>query len=323
MTSSFSNTVGILCELIKCLAGIRLYAPVVDEQVKERDADTAGRSATLPIIERVMDRFFELVGRFGIWLSDISTNGDIDKFMEDLKEALKDLMALAGSGWSLIQAIVGAAGEDQRAQGFLDKIVYVIDKLTAFFESKLGEMSIQGMITLAEIFLFLLGSIIMGFALLGIAVEGIKWGLIAVVEILKGVWDWLDKIWKKGKDVQQVMTILSPAFAAAKALGFADGGIITSPTFGMLGEGGQPEVVIPLTDAARARELANQSGLTSMLGTANNGGNIVFGPGAIQISFTGALPTQAEAMAVGNAVGAGISEQLARRNLRTAVRTAR
>ncbi|MFI7467403.1 hypothetical protein [Nonomuraea sp. NPDC049646] len=51
-----------------------------------------------------------------------------------------------------------------------------------------------------------------------------------------------------------------PAFGAN-----ADGGIITSPMVSLLGEGGKPEVVIPLTKPARARQLAEQSGLTSIL----------------------------------------------------------
>src|SRR5690606_27368283 len=54
-------------------------------------------------------------------------------------------------------------------------------------------------------------------------------------------------------------------------LGFADGGIIRRPTVGLVGEAG-PEVIIPLTRPARARQLADQSGLTSILAQALPGG---------------------------------------------------
>lgn len=47
--------------------------------------------------------------------------------------------------------------------------------------------------------------------------------------------------------------------------GLAHGGIIDSPTIALLGEGSKREVVVPLTDPARARELAAQSGLTKIL----------------------------------------------------------
>lgn len=48
--------------------------------------------------------------------------------------------------------------------------------------------------------------------------------------------------------------------------GFAEGGIATEPTLATIAEGGRPEVVIPLTKPARAAQLAQQSGLTQMLG---------------------------------------------------------
>lgn len=47
---------------------------------------------------------------------------------------------------------------------------------------------------------------------------------------------------------------------------FERGGVIDSPTVALLGEKGKKEVVLPLTDPARTRELAQQSGLTKILG---------------------------------------------------------
>jgi len=47
---------------------------------------------------------------------------------------------------------------------------------------------------------------------------------------------------------------------------FADGGIISGPTLAVVGERG-PEVIIPLDDAARARELALASGLLDVIQT--------------------------------------------------------
>lgn len=45
----------------------------------------------------------------------------------------------------------------------------------------------------------------------------------------------------------------------------AHGGVIDSPTIALLGEGSRREVVLPLTDPARANQLAQQSGLTKIL----------------------------------------------------------
>ncbi|MDX2817503.1 hypothetical protein PV410_34060 [Streptomyces sp. PA03-5A] len=56
-----------------------------------------------------------------------------------------------------------------------------------------------------------------------------------------------------------------PASVRGLIPGLANGGIVTGPTFAMLGEGSRPEVVIPLTKPKRARELAAKSGLLNLL----------------------------------------------------------
>jgi hypothetical protein len=53
---------------------------------------------------------------------------------------------------------------------------------------------------------------------------------------------------------------------AASVPGYAHGGIIDSPQLAMIGEGGNREVVLPLTNPRRTRELAQQSGLMNILG---------------------------------------------------------
>jgi SLT domain-containing protein len=50
--------------------------------------------------------------------------------------------------------------------------------------------------------------------------------------------------------------------------GFAQGGIVTQPTFALIGEGGADEVVIPLDDPKRAARLASASGLIGLLAQA-------------------------------------------------------
>ena len=49
--------------------------------------------------------------------------------------------------------------------------------------------------------------------------------------------------------------------------------------------------------------------------------NISFGPGAVRVTFEGALPSDQQALSVGSAVGQGIMGQLAARDTRLAVRT--
>lgn len=59
---------------------------------------------------------------------------------------------------------------------------------------------------------------------------------------------------------------ISGAIGGVNVKGFADGDIVNRPTLGVFGEAG-PEVIIPLTKPARAAELAQQSGLSALLGS--------------------------------------------------------
>lgn len=97
------------------------------------------------------------------------------------------------------------------------------------------------------------------------------------------------------------------------------GGLVTSDTILRAGEKGKAEGVIPLEDpralAAIGRAIAKASP-----GQNDNAG-IVFGPGSVVVNFTGAVPSEIEAMRTGNAVGSGIIAALARQSTRLSVRT--
>lgn len=120
----------------------------------------------------------------------------------------------------------------------------------------------------------------------------------------------------------------------------AAGAIIGSPTLALIGEMSKREVVIPLTDPARALELANKSGLFGVLAKAlgaqgrpqsralgavgaavMSGGGIVFESGAINATFPG-VTSASEAHAAGVAFGEGLASTLARRQARQAARIA-
>jgi hypothetical protein len=64
-------------------------------------------------------------------------------------------------------------------------------------------------------------------------------------------------------------------------------------------------------------DYTNQIGGLKLAGST---GGITFGPGAIRLTFAGALPTDAQAVGVGRAVGGGINERLAERDTVLAVR---
>lgn len=55
--------------------------------------------------------------------------------------------------------------------------------------------------------------------------------------------------------------------------------------------------------------------------SALGGGGAMFGPGAIQVTFSGVVPTESQAYATGQSIGSGIADELARRDARLAVGT--
>lgn len=101
-----------------------------------------------------------------------------------------------------------------------------------------------------------------------------------------------------------------PRLAQGAVVGRRPGG-----TLAVVGEGREDEVVAPLSTL--------EDIIRKAFGGGGPGGgmNVSFGPGSINIGF-GAVPTEGEARSAGAAVADGIVEQLAKRNVRTQVRSA-
>ncbi len=103
-------------------------------------------------------------------------------------------------------------------------------------------------------------------------------------------------------------------FSLSRIPALADGGVARHRPGGILaniGEGSEDEAIAPL------------STLEDMISDAvGNGGSpgIVFGPGSIQVSFNGAVPTEDEAFQTGRTVGEGMISALARRGVKLQVR---
>lgn len=90
-----------------------------------------------------------------------------------------------------------------------------------------------------------------------------------------------------------------PKLAGGALVKKRPGGILAN-----IGEGSEDEVVAPL----------------SKLGDLTGGQTINFGPGSINVSFSGVVPTENEARTTGKQVGEGIIAALTRANVRTQVR---
>lgn len=275
-----------------------------------------------PQFMKFINTMFDLLDQFSGWLDKISNNGQLEGFIHDLKIAVDALLELSRSGWDLIKAIVGAAGDENRGLEFVHAIVTMVDKLTEFFKSEIGKEGMKGLVVLAEVFLAILGSIVV--TLVGIAAlleELWKW-MAKLIDYAIQLTSWLARILGIGNSQSLGAAATKAASEALSNPALfkhgAEGGIITSPTTMYIGEAG-PEALIPLTDQQRAQELANASGLTAMLkGTGGNAVNI--GAGAVQINLYGSMSPQ-DAYAAGQAAGHGVMDVFAKRNTRLAIRS--
>lgn len=95
----------------------------------------------------------------------------------------------------------------------------------------------------------------------------------------------------------------------------ATGGMTLGPTLAALSETGRREVVLPVEDPRTMAALRDALGIGR-----DNGPRIVFEPGAIQITFSGVVPTEEEAYRTGAAVANGIGATIARSDVATQIR---
>lgn len=167
------------------------------------------------------------------------------------------------------------------------------------------------------------------------AIKGVYSNLKSIIDRGVRVVDTLKAIGTAAKNLATAIYNIPsiPTGLGGLASFFADGGIVTRATAAVIGEAG-PEVVLPLTRPARARELAAESGLMNVLmaGTGSgvrraaagargdsSGPAVVVEAGAVVIKFEG-MPDDQQARRVGNAAGEGLLNTLAARNIRLAVK---
>jgi phage-related protein len=215
----------------------------------------------------------------------------IANFLLSLPQRIHDILAGAGpAAGSALQDMITFA-KNVVVNGFneiVDFILSVPDRIKA-----LGPIFLQAGLNLIKSFMNgfrSVGSFIGDVAgdivnavkgFLNKAIDKINVGIAAVDAFLPG-------------DLPRI-----PRLAGGALVKKRPGGILAN-----IGEGNEDEVVAPL----------------SKLGDLTGGQTINFGPGSINVSFSGVVPTENEARATGKQVGEGIIAALTRANVRTQVR---
>lgn len=214
-------------------------------------------AATMPTLERVFAKLGEGVAEFAIWLERITTDGSLNEWLAKGLETAGDLKDLLGELLGLFGVMFD--NTDDGGERFLQKITKAVADLKEYFESPEGKAALEAMITLANNFA----------DALGLAVDFLEkiLTLLAALNVATGG--------DGGPGVARTATGGSKIGAAyARVNGYAEGGVITKPTFGLIGEAG-PEAVVPLSDPSRARAVMAEAGLVPLAENMTGGGMTV------------------------------------------------
>lgn len=229
-------------------------------------------NASLPIIDQLGTISAGLIQKFADWINKKVDSGEFAKWIDDGLVTLRELKNLIGEVGLLLSALFDEANQD--GESFIVSITNLIIKMREFAESKEGEYALKGIAAAANIAMY---------AILGVAygIGVIIAALGSLVAAVKDALNWLHLIEGTEKHIKRRGEVLASS-GVLNLAPRANGGIIDRPTAIYAGEAGR-EVVIPLTRPSRARQLADQSGLTGMLGGGGGGDTYVFYLGEEQV----------------------------------------
>lgn len=257
-------------------------------------AFAAMAQAAMPTFQALIDSLGGFLTRFSEWITANIADGSFQAFLDKAVLTLKDVKDLIGAVIELFKVMF--AGTEAGGRTFLQAVTAAVQKLTAFFESERGQRALQAMIDLAIIFGLGLLSLVYIAGYLAGRLEAVASVLRTIIRLISGI------------DIRK-FRVEGPIGRGGALTPFASGGIVTQPTLAMIGEGGASEVVIPLNDANRAQQLADQSGLSSMLrGDSGNITLIAYIGGQqveafVERKIEGAFSDQSRALAYGARAG--------------------
>lgn len=232
----------------------RIIDQMTPSVVKLLDAITRAADSSLPIVEKMFGSFAEGMGSFADAINRAVEDGSFNEFLNDGIEIgglLKDLLFELLGVFKTLFDETKDGGKD-----FLREMITAIQDLNEWLQSPEGRDALNELIRLANTFLEILKLVV---GALG-SVLAFMGRIDATADIVLGK---LGLIERKGLSAKGIGSAV--ATAAAGLRGLAAGGLVTQPTFALVGEAG-PEAVVPLNDPARAQQVMAQAGLLDLAG---------------------------------------------------------
>jgi hypothetical protein len=217
--------------------------------------------ASLPALEQIGGLVGRILGDFEEWVGKKIETGEFNEMLGDFAETINELIDLAEALFGLFGAMFDEGNQD--GNSFIKMITKMVNEFHDFLERSEGKLALEGITFAAKI---------AAIALLGIItiIVGIIAALGSFVAAVKRAVGWVINLFgliDKNKIGSTAGKVVSKAknLAIKNIRGYAEGGIITKPTLATFAENG-PEVAIPLTNPKRARQLIQESGLTTIIG---------------------------------------------------------
>ncbi len=303
----------------------------------------------LPFFEKLGSHLSATLTILGEMFTTMSKDPETGNWLDSMDKTLLSIWLLIGSVFNFLKVLM-AELDKAGGRGVIDTFTEALDRLSFFLSTPTGQKALEGIINLSIISIKVLTGLIITILLV---IAAFQFAGEAIKEFFVALWEGLKWLWNK------IVGVFTSAPAEIKAaLGNVDNmlfdsgrriiqgllngirsmvpnirsimgtvmGVIRSFTpfspakEGPLSGSGDPMIAGQnIIERLAAGITAGSQDLGSAMTQATS--NIVFGANSIQIGFSGALPTQQQAMQTGVAVGQGAISILAR-NTRLAVRAA-
>lgn len=245
--------VSFLANLFGSVAdGINKNGPTL---VRFFDAITSVANAGLPAVSNFLDRLAAGLDRFSAFIQQSVTDGSFQEWLDTGFQTMGDLTALTGELLGLLKDMFSVT--DEKGKTFLESVTDAIKRLREFFQSPEGKQFINDMIDAAKDLANILGAVADNLGII-LAIFG---PATAAVDALSAA---IDKLRDKTSFLSHFNQIFGSTLLNLLVLPkFGNGGITDGPS--LAGEAGD-EAVIPLDDPARARQVAADPRVASVLG---------------------------------------------------------
>lgn len=212
--------------------------------------------ASLPAVEKFFDSIASGLNNFAAFISGAVADGSFQRFLDRAFETLGVIWDLITNIGTVLADVFLDPALQETGLSFFDAVNDALKEMHEFFQSEEGKTFLRDLNTLAKAFIETLRDIgpVVGWVLEQIAtvINGAA-KLLRIIDAIRG----------RSSNLSSIGSAVGAAGRAGAA--FAMGGEVNQDGLYRLGEGNRREVILPMTNPTRAKKVADETGVTSML----------------------------------------------------------